>query len=447
MKEKIKEEIKRIGENKKKVLLVSLRSPFLDSDRVYPPMGLLYLSSALKQVGHEVDIEDDFGGEERRINDYSIYDFIGVSVTTPQKKDVIKIFNEFKDKEKKPILIIGGPHAKFYTNDVEKEPWDYIIKGEGERAIVKIVNGEAKERIVEEPINQEDFDKLPRPDRLGYKEFIKTYSHTFGGPDKKATVFMSGRGCPMGCTFCEEARTPIRWTDIEKAKKEFDDIQELGFNAIYIIDDLFAISVKKTKPYIEELKRRGIIYRCNGHVKFMTEEFADLLAETGCVEIGIGIESASQKILDTIKKGITVEQAYNCVSMLKKRGIRVRAFFMVGLPGETYETIAESEKFIRESGIDDFQLTVYEPYKGTQIRDEIDKGNQNIDLFIEGEAFAHTQKGGKAKAKIRTKALSSAEILAERDRLIKTYRPANYTKERTSQDYSITKINKTGCSS
>jgi len=420
----------------KKVLLVSLRTRFIDDDRVYPPLGLLYLSSALKKEGHDVDIEDDFNGGDRIIKDYDNYDFIGVQVATPQKEETKKIFEYFKDKDKRPILIIGGPHAKFYTEEVVKEDWDHIVIGHGEQVLINIINGVENNRIVTGLLSQEEFDNLPVPDRLENEEFVKKYSHTFGGEDKKATTFMSGRGCPMGCTFCEEARSAVRWKSIEKAKQEFDEIEKLGFNAIYIIDDLFTISPKKAEPYVRELKNRGIIYRCNGHVKFMTPEFASLLAETGCVEVGIGVESGSQEILDIVDKKITVEQAYKCIKMLKDVGIRVRAFFMIGLPGETYETIKETERFIATSGIDDFQLTIYAPYKGTKIRDDIDKGSQDIDLFIDGEAFAHTFKGGKAEAKIRTKALSSEEMLAERERLLKTYKPASHTKSRKDAEYS-----------
>jgi radical SAM superfamily enzyme YgiQ (UPF0313 family) len=420
-----------MSENKR-VLLVSLRSPFLDSDRIYLPMGLLYIASFLKSAGHHVDIENAFGEEgEQRVKDYSSYDVIGVSIMTPQKQQASELLNYLKTElkpQKQQIVVAGGPHAKFYTSELEKEPWDYIITGDGEKSFLEIIEGRANQRILFDRVkNGEEYDSMPRPDRLGFADLVKSYTHTFGKDKRKATTFLSGRGCPMQCTFCENAHTPIRKTSLEKAKKEFDDIEALGFNGIYIIDDSFTLSIDSVKPYVEELKKRGIAYKCNGHAKFMNEEFADLLANTGCVEIGFGAESGSQKILDNVKKQTTIEQNYNFVRLMKERGIRVRAFFVIGLPGETKETIKETEKFIKESGIDDFQITIYSPFKGTEIRDELDKGNPYLDLFMEREAFAYVYKGGKTESNVRTRELSSNELLKERNRLVTRYKPASHT--------------------
>ncbi len=429
--------------DKKKVLLISLRSPFLDSDRVYPPLGLLYLATYVGQSGHEVDIEDAFENpQEQIIKDYSDYDVIGVSIMTPQKEQAQKIINQLKNREtdKKQILVAGGPHAQFYTSELEEENWDYIVKGDGEKPLLDIIEGRATERIISSNLTQEEYNKLPVPNRIKFWNFLKKYTHTFGNDKRNATTFLSGKGCPMGCTFCENARTPIRQTPIEKAKKEFDEIQRLGFNAIYIIDDLFTISIDNVKPFAEELKKRDIIYKCNGHAKFMTPEFADLLADTGCVEVGFGVESGSQKILDNVNKQTTVEQCYEFVRLMNEREIRVKSFLMIGLPGETYETIEKTEKFIRESGTDDFQLTIYTPYKGTAIRDNLDKGCKEIDLVVEKEAFAHFRTKGKSESVVRTNALSSEQILQERNRIVEKYKPASHTKSREDPSFFNTSL-------
>jgi dTDP-4-dehydrorhamnose reductase len=428
---------------KKKVLLISLRSPFLDNDRIYPPLGLLYLATYINNAGHEVDIEDAFGDiEYQRVSDYLQYDVIGVSIMTPQKEQARNILEKLKNinSGKKQIFVAGGPHANFYTTDLEKEGWDYIVKGDGEKLLLDIIEEKAQTRILYNPLTREEYNNLPTLDRLRYRNFFEDYVHTFGEVGKRATTFLSGKGCPMGCTFCENARTPIKRTPIEKAKKEFDQIQRMGFNALYIIDDLFTLSIDNVKPYAEELKKRGIIYKCNGHAKFMNKEFADLLKETGCVEVGFGIESGSQKILDKINKQTTVEQNYNFVKLMKKRGIRVRGFFMIGLPGETYETIKETEEFIKTSGLDDFQITVYAPYKGTAIRDNIDRGIIEEELFIEGEPLLYATKGGGSESKVRTPELSSEEILKERNRIVETYKPASHKIGRDDPEFYKTKL-------
>jgi len=425
--------------SQKNVLVVSLRSPFLDSDRVYAPLGPLYLSGALKAAGHHVDLEDAFGQEgEQRVTDYRKYDIVGVSILTPQKQLATEVLRTLKGEQSSQVLVAGGPHATFYTDEVETQGWDHIVRGYGERSIVRIANGDKLPRVLEDSIEPEDYDEFPRPDRLGNRDFLSHYHHTFGGEGKSATNFIAGRGCPMECTFCEGAKTPVLWTSEEKTVAELDDIQELGHNAVYVIDDTFTLSPNTVRPYAEELSRRELPYKCNAHAKFMSPRLADLLAETGCVEVGFGSESGSQKILDMVKKGTTVEQNYEFIRMMKERGIRVKTFLMLGLPGETRDTIRETEEFIQKSGIHDFQLTVYAPYRGTQIRKALDEGSEDLDLFLEGEPSAHTQKQGKGESKVRTAALTSQEILEHRDRLIQTYRPASHTASRKDVSFSET---------
>lgn len=233
------------------------------------------------------------------------------------------------------------------------------------------------------------------------------------------------------CTFCEDARTTSRWTPIELIREELDDIKELGYEGVYIFDDLFAIAMPKVRPICDEIFKRDLVYRCNGQANFFTkwgEDFAKMLADSGCVEMAFGHETGSQKILDNITKRTSVEQNYQSVEFARKHGIKVKSFLMLGLPGENYETIAETEKFIRDTGIDDFQLAVYYPYKGTQIRDAIDRGDNSMDIEFEGEGLgAYGQKGGSTEAVVRTSELSSEDLLRERDRLVNTYKPKSHT--------------------
>jgi radical SAM superfamily enzyme YgiQ (UPF0313 family) len=154
-----------------------------------------------------------------------------------------------------------------------------------------------------------------------------------------------------------------------------------------------------------------------------------MLADTGCVEIAFGHESGSQKILDNVHKKTSVEQNYQSVEYAKKHGIKVKSYLMIGLPGEDDETIKATEAFIRDTQLDDFQLVVYSPYKGTEIRDRIDRGDTSMDLFFEGEkTMVYGQKGGKTEACVRTTWFSSNELIAIRDALVAKYKPQSHGK-------------------
>jgi radical SAM superfamily enzyme YgiQ (UPF0313 family) len=244
---------------------------------------------------------------------------------------------------------------------------------------------------------------------------------------------MTSRGCPMTCAFCEDARTTSKWSSLENLKGEMDDIVDLGFKGVYLFDDLFAISMPNVRPIANELKARDLIYRCNGQANFFTkwgEDFAKLLADTGCYEIAFGHESGSQKILDNVTKRTTVEQNYKSVEYAKKHGIKVKSFLMLGLPGEDEETVAATERFIRDAQPDDFQLAVYYPYKGTQIRDAIDRGDNSMDIHFEGEGLgAYGQKGGSTESVVRTSRYTSKELMQIRDELVRKYKPESHTKK------------------
>lgn len=406
-----------------KVLLAAMRSPFLDNDRVYPPLGILYLKSALAQQGIESDVTDDY----KTIPDLSVYDAYCASVMTPQRSQAREFVLDVKSKWPNKLAIIGGPHAKNYSTECLMEPWDFVCTEDGERVLPSILKMEwaRQNRLAYDRIPPNELIKYPVPDRLGCKDFLAGYNYNINGV--RSTTCLSGRGCPMACQFCEDARTAVRWQPHEKFNRELDDIVSLGYGGVYLFDDLFAISPKKVQPYCDALKDRHLIYRCNGHAKFMNERFATLLRVSGCVEIAFGAESGSQKILDNVLKETSVQQNYEFVRMCKDAGITVKAFLMLGLPGEDYGTIEETERFIATSGIDDFQLSIYYPYKGTQIRDAVDRG-ENLDFVFMGEGLgAYGQKGGLTEVVTRTSVLDSDDLLRERDRLVRTYRPRSHT--------------------
>lgn len=400
-----------------KLSLVSCRSPFLDDDRIYPPLGLLYLKSAVQAQcpGVQVDVVDDYDGPGR----FAESDMVGVSIMTPQRTEAEQLATSIKQRWPSKPLIAGGPHVKHYTADMDTRLWDYLVCGDGERTLPAIIRGDQVRWISNDLIPRQELAEMPRPDRLGEADFLRGYSYTLGGVD--ATTMLLGRGCPMACKFCEDARTLTRWTSLDNAKAELDDIVTLGYAGVYLFDDLFAINLGKCQPYLDLLKQSGLVFRCNVHARFMTAEFAQALADAGCVEVAFGAESGSQQILDRIDKKTTVAQNYACVKHCKDAGIMVKAFVMIGLPGETRATIAETERFICTSGIDDAQLAIYYPYKGTKLRDEMEDGAQ--DLVFTGEGLgAYAQRDCGTDSVVRTPELSADDLVEIREELIRTYR-------------------------
>lgn len=399
----------------KKIALSVPPSPFLDDDMVFPPLGVLYLKSFLEERGEIiVDLYDsdewlDFQGED--------YDFVGFSCTTPQYYSNKSFFKKIKEKY---ITILGGAHPTFSFPANLEEEFDFVVKGDGEKKLLSIITADSIERS---DLKREEMNCSPLPYRS--KEFLERYRYSLKDShslDRKVTTIMTSRGCPNFCGFCEHANSKLRLYDVSRVKEEIDQCVDCGFSAIMFFDDIFTMNSYRLTSICRHLYMRGVIYRCFSHVNHMTEDKALVLADSGCVEVGVGIESGSQKILDNVFKGVQVKDAYKFVEICNRASIRVKAFLMIGLPGETKGTIAETEAFIRDSGINDFDLTIYYPYEGTFIRDNI----QDFDLLLDRsllQSFGfYKGKKGFAECCVATKGLSSNDILLEKNRIFHQYK-------------------------
>jgi anaerobic magnesium-protoporphyrin IX monomethyl ester cyclase len=426
------------------IALLTCRSPFLDDSKIYCPLAALYLKAYLNTHVPQVQVvlgDDEYDVD--RLDGLEPFDTVGISIMTPQRHQALRLATCIKQRWPEKTIIAGGPHVKHYLGELLAEPvYDYLVPLDGERALSTIVTGRATSRVVHDVLTKDEVLGLPRPDRTSANaiETLRRYTYALG--DRSATTLMTARGCPEQCTFCEDAMTQVRWSSVANIAAELDDIVALGYRGVYIFDDLFAMSETKIRPICECLAARDLRYRCNAQARYFTrrgEGLARLLSSTGCHEIAFGAESGSQKILDNVRKRCTVEQNYQTVAFAKKHGIVVKAFVLLGLPGEDWETLAHTEAFIRDSGIDDFQCAVYMPFRGTQIRDAIDKGAV-IDLRPtprghDGEVTgAYATKGGNSAYEVRTQALSAGDLHAFRDYLVGKYRPASHRTKWAPQD-------------
>lgn len=363
------------------MLLVTLDSPFLDDQYVFPYLGILYLVAVAKRLGVNVEFTDNL-----RPEDVWKYEVIGISCTTPQGAQAYQICRWIKEWYPHITVVLGGPHATHYLEECRKEPFDIIVTGDGERVFEELLLGKvdkshlsskstSKQLVFHDNLTEDEMNSYPIPYRD--ETYIDRYNYDLNGV--KATTLVNSRGCPMRCAFCENGRTTPRWFSLEHFEAEIKSIADQGIKAVMIFDDLFVINIDKVKPYLETLRRHSMAFRCFGHARFMTQEMANLLAESGCVEIGFGAESASQEILDAVNKRTTVEQMHAFVETVIGAGMMIKAFFMIGLPGETEETARQTAAFIKKYRQKypesfDFDYTVFFPYKGTLIGDAARNG-------------------------------------------------------------------------
>lgn len=402
---------------KPKIVLINPPSNFLIDEKVFPPLGILYLSSYLKKYGYDPEIIDLAG--EKEIPEITA-DIIGVTSTTPQFPSAQEILKELKyNRQIEAQYVIGGPHATCSPNICMEYPsFDTAVLGEGEISMLSLVQkyplniSEISSDVIS------DIDDIPFPDRGA----IDIHSYKYFIDDKPATTMITSRGCPYSCAFCSTVwGKKVRMHSASYVINEIKEIQKLGFQGIMFFDDILILNKKRLLNICEYLKKENIVWRCFARANIASREAFQVMAESGCKEVGVGIESGSQKILDTINKCTTVEQNRNVIKLAKECGIRIKVFIIVGLPGETRETIAETEKFLEETQPDDLDVTIYCPYPNTPI---VNNPEMYDIKFNNNDLRKAWFKGhpGEYSSIVSTNALSAEEIVAARERIEKRFK-------------------------
>lgn len=423
-----------------RVLLTTLPSPFLDDDRAFPQLGILYLLSAVKEAGYPVQYLSHpcmgMGGPDGvyytdKISvdgmSYEPFDIVGISAVTPQGAAARKLLALLKKYQPDRPVIIGGPHATHYYQECLDAGFDRVVVGDGEFWFTSYLRHEllSTQRALKHTMTADQMNSYPPP--LREKDYLGNYGHyTLRG--RPATSMIVSRGCANKCAFCEDAGTPVRWYTPEHFERQVLDVKAAGFNAVMIYDDLFAISPTKVRPYAEILQKHDVIYRCFTHARSVWQfnDLPKILAGTGCVAVGFGAESMDDAILHDIGKNTTAAMNYLCVERCATAGLNVKSFFMLGLPGETPETAQKIYDFIEENregwpNLYDFdQVSIFFPFKGTEIGDSLRAGETRFDLkLIDGFTWeevdatalgAHKAADGKSEHITETRGMTCEQM-------------------------------------
>ena len=332
------------------------KSPFF-TDEKRPPLGMGSLISLTRNDKHKVFFIDNYLKpsdfiEEGYLQKNKI-DHVAIHANTICYRDTLRMFNELANLRKKGLwegkIIVGGPHTSVALNTIP-EFVDYVVQGEGERAILKIINGEVKERVISED-RIKDLDSLPFQPWDVFNSL--PYDYTCPWLDIQPVFTMNtSRGCPFGCTFCSVESiwgreytyfSPDRMTEEIRYL-----IKEYGAKGIYFREDNFTLNVKRTEEFCRQLMRKnlGISWACETRVNNLSADLVQLMSAAGCRALYLGVESGSQKVLDKLKKGITIQQTNNTVRWCKQYDIKAYCSLIIGTPGETYEDYLETKNLM-----------------------------------------------------------------------------------------------------
>ncbi|MBM3255168.1 MAG: radical SAM protein [Candidatus Omnitrophica bacterium] len=361
---------------------------------VYQPLGLAYIAAVLEQSGYEVQVID--AKAERLSNNEVIkrlLDFkpriVGLTSSTPDICAAISLAKQIKAQDG-PILFIGGTHVSALPEETMQEAcFDYGIVGEGERTVVELADAISKgdrenirhikglvlrdgPKIVCTPPREyiDDLDTLPFPARHLFPALSK-YTYLYYKSLPLATIITS-RGCPYQCTFCDRAvfGNRVRMRSINNILDEIEMlVKDYGVREINIVDDLFTLSRQRIEEFCQGLLSRDIriSWACMARADCVNPDILKTMKQAGCWRINYGIESGNQRILDAIKKNVTLEAIERAVRWTSMLGIRSLGFFILGLPGEDERSVRNTLSFANKLPLDRVVFFIAQPLPGTEI--------------------------------------------------------------------------------
>jgi len=369
-----------------KVVLIIPPSPWLMSDRDQPMMGTLYISSFLKRYGYEVQVCDLSSIPEKYWH-FPIGDIYGVTGVTPQFVYMKKIINRLKEREPNKTVIAGGVHATVLPQHLlDNTKVDYCVVGEGEMAIMSIIQKAPKYRIIQVP-TIDVLDIIPFPDResIDYFEYMRPQTYSYLEKDVREASIITSRGCPYKCAYCASQKIhngQVRFRSAENVYAELRYLKDqYDIGLCNFVDDTFILKKKRVAAICDFIKPLDIKWFFLTRVDHVDLKLFKKMKDSGCVSVTFGFESGSNHMLKFLNKNTTIEQAQNAIEISKQAGLKIRGQLMVGMPGERSEDVELTAAFIRKNknDVEKFGIHVFQPIPGCDIWEHPEKYNYNFD--------------------------------------------------------------------
>ncbi len=373
-------------------------SPWYIGQKV-PPLGLAYVAAALEKAGFQVEIIDNYLLEKpidyvkqmvRKLNPQ----IVGITCSSVAYRGCIETAKAVKEALPSCKVVVGGPHPSIVPDSLLQHPEiDYVVMGEGERAIVELATNIAKGKDIAAMISGiayrlegkimknapkfiSDLDEVPIPARhlLPMHLYDRMVEYLGARPADLMNVV---RGCPYNCTYCEISKLwgqTCRSFSPPRVVEEIEHmVNEYGSKGIYFIGDNFTIQKKHTIELCRLIKKckLDITWVCDARVDSVSRELLKEMKEAGCRTIWFGIESGSPTILKKLDKGITLQQVVRAFKLCREEGIQIACSFMLGIPGETINDMKSTLKFAKKLDPDWCRFNVFVAVPGSILYEEV----------------------------------------------------------------------------
>jgi radical SAM superfamily enzyme YgiQ (UPF0313 family) len=360
--------------------------------RPYPPLGVLYLSSHLKARGVDVGVFDgtfrsfaDFANALRRERP----SIVGVYVNMMTKRHALRMIAMARAANAR--VVVGGPDPPPYASEYLEAGAHIVVLGEGELTLEELVPVLRRNDVDDEQLSSiagivyrdragelrrtapraliANLSEQPYPDRgaIDVDRYLRAWRDHHGyGP----VSLITARGCPYTCTWCSRSvfGTTHRRRSVDNVVNEIAHIAErYRPDRLWYADDVFGIHRQWTLDFAKALRSNGLHYpfECISRAERIDDAVADAFGEMGCWRVWIGSESGSQDVLDAMERRVVVENVRDAARRLKKRGIQVGLFIMLGFDGESRDDLRATIEHLKQTAPDTYLTTVSYPIKGT----------------------------------------------------------------------------------
>jgi anaerobic magnesium-protoporphyrin IX monomethyl ester cyclase len=374
----------------------------------YPPLGILYICSHLREKGLSAEVFDSTFSSRQQLWDLLRQgppSVLGVYANLMTRPNVVEILRVAKESGWRTV--VGGPEPSAYVNEYLAAGADVVVIGEGEITLEELVpalqsqsfeklhqidgiafkesNGSVMRTKPRDQIKNIDTQPWPARESIDMARYVEVWRQHHG---MGSVSLITARGCPYHCRWCSHevfGKTHRRRKPASVAEELEWLIHRYQPQMAWMADDVFTIHHGWLFEYANELKRRGLKlpFECISRADRLNLEVVETLAGMGCFRVWIGSESGSQRILDAMERGVTVEQVQTAVALCRSAGIQTGMFLMWGYEGEDLSDIEATVEHVKRTDPDIFFTTVAYPIKGTPYFSDVAERVENLKLWSE----------------------------------------------------------------
>ncbi|MBI4302334.1 MAG: radical SAM protein [Chloroflexi bacterium] len=415
---------------------------------LYYPIWLSYAAGIQEAEGHQVRLVDAPAwnwDREMVVKDVAVFSpsLLVMDSSFPSLRNDIAVGEAIKEVCPEAKIVMVGPPASQFDREILQSPGvDFVARWEYDLTLVELARnldspgswGQMKgisykdERgIIRNPdrpwSTTADLDKMPFVSQV-YARHLNIKDYFLGNSLYPEVQIFTGRGCPYQCSFCSWPQTLMgRKYRVRTIPNVMDELEWVEGNLplvkeVFLEDDTFTIDPKRVIQFTQEYARRGlrIPWSCNARAS-LDMETMERMKEANCRLLIVGYESGNDEILRNIKKAITVDQMRQFAHGARRAGLLVLGDFIIGLPGETRETMKATRELIRELKPDMLQVSVASPFPGT----EFFQWAQTSGYLVTDDPNEYLDDMGHQKSIVSYPWLSGKEIVGAVDEILKGY--------------------------